>query len=98
MEGKNEIGPRLVQELAMNDRDVPSCYIQSDNDNDRQLNAPHPQQPSSPSSVPVIDLDHLSRSDGADEVAFKFRSALQSWGLFLVRTVPVTSWMNMNLS
>jgi hypothetical protein len=44
------------------------------------LNAPpHPSSP-----VPVIDLDRLSRSDSADETAVKFRSALQSWGLFLV--------------
>ncbi|KAJ4777821.1 2-oxoglutarate (2OG) and Fe(II)-dependent oxygenase superfamily protein [Rhynchospora pubera] len=75
-EGKKEMGSRLVQELAMSGRDAPTSYIQRDPL--RQINSP----PHTSAQVPVIDLNRLSQSDGADE-SVKFRDALQSWGLFL---------------
>ena len=37
-----------------------------------------------PDPLPIVDLDKLST---ADEAA-KLRSALQTWGLFLVRSIP----------
>jgi isopenicillin N synthase-like dioxygenase len=67
---------RLVQELAMNSQDPPSRYSLSEEKYPTAASLP-------PSSVPVIDLSSLSKSDGEDELAQLF-SAAKSWGLFLV--------------
>ncbi|KAJ3695513.1 hypothetical protein LUZ60_000890 [Juncus effusus] len=70
--------PNLAQELAVNGRDPPSRYILKDQNHPISISS---AQPSSP--IPVIDLSRLSRPDGGDELA-KLRSALESWGLFLL--------------
>lgn len=73
---EKESGLKLVQELAMNRQDPPSRYLLSKEN--------HPINGSLPGcSIPVIDLSHLSKSDGEDELA-KLLSAAKSWGLFLV--------------
>jgi hypothetical protein len=74
-----------VQELAGQlgaADDVPARYVAcagAGND-DRKATVTAP--------VPVIDLARLCQpgGDGADDEASKLRLALESWGLFLVRT------------
>ncbi|KAJ3695511.1 hypothetical protein LUZ60_000888 [Juncus effusus] len=67
----------LVQQLALKGQDPPSRYILKDKEHLISISF------SPPSPIPVIDHSRLSQLDGGDEV-IKLRSALESWGLFLL--------------
>ena len=72
-----------MQELAATVQEPPSRYLIPEQDRrDGQLAGAEMPEP-----VPTIDLQRLLASDDdyADEEATKLRSALQSWGFFLVR-------------
>jgi len=73
--------PSTVQELAANVQEPPSRYLVPEQERlgDQLAGAEMPEP------VPTIDLRRLLASDGgAGEEAAKLRSALQSWGFFLV--------------
>ncbi|PUZ61957.1 hypothetical protein GQ55_4G319800 [Panicum hallii var. hallii] len=73
--------PSTVQELAANVQEPPSRYLLPEEErlSDQLAGAEMPE------AVPTIDLRRLLASDdGAGEEAAKLRSALQSWGIFLV--------------
>jgi hypothetical protein len=75
--------PPNVQELAAAGRDeLPSRYVVPDHD--RPTSGVASDDP-----IPVVDISRLS-SGAADEAA-KLRSALQNWGLFLVRNSTASS-------
>ncbi|KAL6861220.1 hypothetical protein ACP4OV_016920 [Aristida adscensionis] len=77
--------PNIVQEVAANAPEPPSRYVILAEDRvaaDHQLAGAAMPEP-----VPTIDLRRLLASDGdgaAEEEAAKLRSALQTWGYFLV--------------
>ncbi|KAL6606099.1 hypothetical protein ACP70R_041752 [Stipagrostis hirtigluma subsp. patula] len=72
--------PTLVQELAAIVQEPPRQYLIPEQERlGGQLAGAEMPEP-----IPTIDLRRLSASDGSDEEAAKLRSALQSWGLFLV--------------
>ena len=72
--------PSIVQELAATVHEPPSRYLIPEQDRrDDQLAGAEMPDP-----VPTIDLQRLLASDSADEEATKLRSALLSWGFFLV--------------
>uniref|UniRef100_K3Y147 Fe2OG dioxygenase domain-containing protein n=1 Tax=Setaria italica TaxID=4555 RepID=K3Y147_SETIT len=74
--------PSTVQELAATVQEPPSRYLVPKQEQDRlsdQLTGAELPEP-----VPTIDLRRLLAPDGDDEEAAKLRSALQSWGFFLV--------------
>jgi hypothetical protein len=69
--------PPPVQELAGAANDVPARYVaRAGNEPKVTVTAP----------VPVIDLARLCEPGGGADEASKLRLALESWGLFLVRT------------
>lgn len=71
-----------MQELAATVQEPPSRYLVPKQEQDRlsdQLTGAELPEP-----VPTIDLGRLLAPDGDDEEAAKLRSALQSWGFFLV--------------
>ncbi|KAL6606740.1 hypothetical protein ACP70R_042393 [Stipagrostis hirtigluma subsp. patula] len=72
--------PMLVQEVAAREQQPPSRYVLPEQY--------HPISPAvgvdMPEHIPVIDLSRLMASDSRDDENTKLRSALQSWGLFLV--------------
>ncbi|WVZ82274.1 hypothetical protein U9M48_029557 [Paspalum notatum var. saurae] len=73
--------PSLVQELAATVREPPPRYLvpEQDRRGDQLAGAEMPEP------VPTVSLRRLLASDdGAAEEASKLRSALQSWGFFLV--------------
>ena len=69
-----------VQELAgaLVTPDVPTQYVVQGH-NDQQLAS------AATAPVPVIDLGRLFKQDVAGDEAAKLRSAIDSWGLILVR-------------
>jgi hypothetical protein len=67
--------PPIVQELAAGAQTTPSRYVV------REQDRPDVACAVMPEPTPLVDLSRLSAA--SDEVA-KLRSALQSWGLFLV--------------
>jgi hypothetical protein len=92
--------PSLVQELAATVQEPPSRYLIPEQDRSGDQLAGEEM----PEPVPTIDLQRLLASDSADEEAAKLRSALLSWGFFLVSgettssvlellRVSFTSWM-----
>ena len=73
--------PSLVQELAATVQEPPSRYLipEQDRRHDQLAGVEMPVP------VPTIDLQRLlATDDSADEEASKLRSALLSWGFFLV--------------
>ena len=71
-----------MQEVAATVQEPPSRYLipEQDRGGDQLAGAEMPDP------VPTIDLQRLLASDSAaDEEATKLRSALQTWGFFLVR-------------
>ncbi|CAN6179100.1 unnamed protein product, partial [Urochloa humidicola] len=74
--------PSTVHELAATVQELPSRYLVPEQDplSDQLAGAEMPEP------VPTIDFRRLLApdADGADEEAAKLRSALQSWGFFLV--------------
>jgi hypothetical protein len=68
--------PPIVQELAAGVQTTPSRYVV------REQDRPDVACAVMPEPTPLVDLSRLSAA--SDEVA-KLRSALQSWGLFLVK-------------
>jgi hypothetical protein len=74
-----------VQDLAAGAPDVPARFVAREHHNHDQQTATAP--------VPVIHVGRLFQQDGSgaavDEAA-KLRSALESWGLFLVTFSPRT--------
>ncbi|KAM0899763.1 hypothetical protein ACQ4PT_021108 [Festuca glaucescens] len=75
--------PPNVQELAAAGIDeLPNRYVVRDHD--RPTSAVTSDDP-----IPVVDLNRLS--SGAADQAAKLRSALQNWGLFLVRKLRPSS-------
>jgi hypothetical protein len=94
--------PSIVQELAATVPEPPSRYLRLIPEQDRR--ADQLAGAEMPDPVPTIDLQRLLASDSADEEATKLRSALLSWGFFLVSgettssvlellRVSFTSWM-----
>ena len=72
--------PPIVQELATGVQEPPSRYVIA------EQNRPTAAGFEMPDPIPIIDLSRLS-ANCADEVA-KLRSALEKWGLFLVKFSP----------
>jgi len=73
--------PSTVQELAANVQEPPSRYLVPE----QERLSDHLAGAEMPVLVPTVDLRRLLASDdGAGEEAAKLRSALQSWGFFLV--------------
>ena len=73
--------PSTVQELAANVQEPPSRYLVPE----QERLSDHLAGAEMPEPVPTIDLRRLLAPDGgAGEEAAKLRSALQSWGFFLV--------------
>ncbi|XP_062228223.1 protein SRG1-like [Phragmites australis] len=73
--------PGTVQELAATVQEPPSRYLLPEQD---RLGGQQLAGAEMPEPVPTIDLRRLLASDGAGEEVAKLRSALQSWGFFLV--------------
>ncbi|KAL6898052.1 hypothetical protein ACP4OV_006648 [Aristida adscensionis] len=72
--------PGTVQELAATAPEPPSQYLIPEQDRVAGQLA----GAAMPEPVPTVDLGRLSDPAGAGEEAAKLRSALQTWGLFLV--------------
>ena len=71
--------PPIVQELAAGVQEPPSRYVVRDQDRPAAAAAAAMPEP-----IPIVDLSRLSAADDGGEVA-KLQSALQNWGLFLVK-------------
>lgn len=75
--------PPIVQELAANVPGPPSQYVVDEQDRPAITGSDMPEP------IPVIDLSRLSASSSSDDDSggelAKLRSALENWGLFLVR-------------
>jgi hypothetical protein len=71
---KNEASPEMtVQKLAS---DVPAHYVMSPQD--------RPSAGVAAAMIPVIDLGRLSGLDADGQEMAKLRSALGTWGIFMV--------------
>ncbi|KAL6606102.1 hypothetical protein ACP70R_041755 [Stipagrostis hirtigluma subsp. patula] len=79
--------PSTVQELAATAPEPPSRYLIPEEDRiaGKLTGAAMPEP------VPTVDLGRLSASGDAEEEAGKLRSALQSWGFFLVTNHGIES-------
>ena len=80
MAGESWKGPTPVKELAALVEEPPSQLVQREEDRPGSLMLAADM----PDPLPIVDLDKLSTADEAT----KLRSALQTWGLFLVRSIP----------
>jgi hypothetical protein len=80
MAGESWKVPTPVKDLAALVEEPPSRFVQREEDRPGSLMVAADM----PDPLPIVDLDKLST---ADEAA-KLRSALQTWGLFLVRSIP----------
>ena len=79
MAGESWKVPTPVKDLAALVEEPPSRFVQPEEDRPGSLTVAADM----PDPLPIVDLDKLST---ADEAA-KLRSALQTWGLFLVRSI-----------
>jgi peptidoglycan hydrolase-like protein with peptidoglycan-binding domain len=74
--------PPIVQELAAGVQKPPSRYVVREQDRPAAGAAAAMPEP-----IPIVDLSRLTAAaddGGADDEVAKLRSALQSWGFFLV--------------
>ena len=76
--------PPIVQELAAGVQEPPSRYVVRDQDRPAAAAAAAMPEPAMPEPIPIVDLSRLSAADDGGEVA-KLQSAVQNWGLFLVK-------------
>jgi hypothetical protein len=80
MAGESWKVPTPVKDLAALVEEPPSQFVQREEDRPGSLMLAADM----PDPLPIVDLDKMSTADEAT----KLRSALQTWGLFLVRSIP----------
>lgn len=83
MAGESWKVPTPVKDLAALVEEPPSRFVQREEDRPGSLMLAADM----PDPLPIVDLNQLSTADEAANL----RSALQTWGLFLVRSIPSSS-------
>jgi hypothetical protein len=78
--------PTPVKQRAALVEEPPSRFVQREEDRPSSLMLVDDM----PDPLPIVDLDKLSTADEAT----KLRSALETWGLFLVRSIPCCNTCN----